>query len=74
MVTQNDRGPRGVWMCLLVGIIVMAYGLSILISGRVTVRGGEIVENSGRVWMSGILTMAAGAFIATSYFWFRNKR
>ncbi len=74
MVTQNDRGPGGIWISVLVGIIVMAYGLSILISGRVRLRGGEIVENSGSVWMRGILVMAAGAFIATGYFWFRNKR
>jgi hypothetical protein len=77
MVTQQqqagNQGPRRTWVAVLVGLIVMAYGLKILVSGRYTLKSGAVVEDPGRVWISGLLVIAIGGFFATVWFWFRDK-
>jgi hypothetical protein len=50
------------------GVVLALYGLRILVSGRYVAKSGEVVEDPVRVWLSGSLTVAAGAFLVTVFF------
>ena len=71
MKPTADR--RRVWPSILIGLGIAAYGVVILFSDHVTLRG-QVVENSGRIWAEGLLVIAAGLFIGTGPYWFRGKQ
>jgi len=61
------------WARRCTGVLMMAVGVWTIISGQYHSRSGEAIQDSGRVWLVGILTILAGAFLATAGYWLRRK-